>query len=71
MPYFLSPQAEYKANRLTQLLLPATLSARPDGKVLVSYNGHIHLFDLENDRLSLMDSVDIIQNPQPKIYEIA
>lgn len=67
MSYFNSPQAEYQAKRITQLLAPETqIAAQRDGRVLCNINGHVHLFTLDmNKKLALVDTVDFVRNIQP------
>lgn len=67
MSFFVSPQAEYKAKRITQLLAPANqVAAQRDGRVLCNVNGHVHLFTLdENKNLQLVDTVDLVRNSTP------
>lgn len=75
MSYFFSEGAEYKAKRIAQILAHTAgmtqVAAQRDGKVLANYNGHMHLFNLdENRNLKLIDSVDAVRNTQPPVIEI-
>ena len=67
MSYFMSPQAEYKAKRITQMLAPeVAIAAQRDGRVICNMDGHIHLFSLdENQNLVLVTSVDVVIPTSP------
>lgn len=70
MSYFLSPQAEYTAKRIAQLLAPHTaLSATRDGSVIANFNGHMHQFGLEYGQLKLISSANLTP-PPPTVMEI-
>lgn len=74
MPYFVSPQAEYRANRIIQMLGEEHgrfAAAQRDGKVLANFQGHMHLFQLGRDgNLSLVASADITPKQQVSVLEI-
>ena len=50
MSYFYSPQAEYRAKRIAQLMAHAgehAVSAMRDGRCVVNMKGHVHCFTLD------------------------
>lgn len=67
MSYFVSPQAEFKAKRIAQMLAPnSTIAACRDGTVMCNTNGHVYVFTLdENKNLKLVDTVDFIRPNNP------
>jgi hypothetical protein len=50
--FFLTPEAEYRASRIAQLLQPhRRVAALRDGTVVANFNGHLFTFALENGSL--------------------
>jgi hypothetical protein len=75
MAYFQTSQAQYRAERLAQLLTtPDTvlLGATPDGRMIANMNGRIFLFALDREgNVELRQKVDIksVEN-EPTVMEI-